>query len=627
MPKAILLGRSIRIALSLAMACTTGVLTACRRAGPSLAEGGPLSTHERQVTFARDVAPILFAECSNCHRPGGPAPFSLLTYGDARRHAQQIVDVTQRRLMPPWPPERGQQEQVHVKFVGERVLDEWQIDTIRRWVDGGGVEGDPSHLPPAPQWRDAWHLGTPDLVLSMPRAYELPAAVPLPSGRIDVYRNFVIPTGLAEPRWVKAIQLRPEPDRVVHHAIVLVDPSRSLGRLEQPDDQPGFEGMELGSAHSPGPHFLSWQPGRLPQPPTDQSAWRLDPGTNLVLQLHLQPSGKHEQIQAKIGLYFTERPPPNYLHKICLRSLDINIPAGQKDYRLISEFQLPVDAEVSAVLPHAHYLGKCLEGVAVLPDGTTKTLIRIPDWDFNWQSDYQYKEPIALPAGTVIKQQYTYDNSADNVRNPHQPPRPVTYGPQSTDEMGELWLQLRLKNHDDLTRLRVAYGQYVTQTVVNYSQAVLRKNPDDGKAHFDLGKAMLLAGKPEEAMRHLVHATRANPDAAEGYYYLALALMRQRQRDDALRQFRKALEIDADHFESHHGLGLLFLESGDARTAEVHFRKALTISPYDPVALANLGRALMRQGRPAEARDCFQRSLDVRPEHEPTRQLLEQITR
>jgi len=257
------------------------------------------------VTFSKDIAPIIFAQCSNCHRPGQSAPFDLLTYAEVKKHARDIAAVTQSRFMPPWPPEPGFGE-----FTGARHLSVDQIGLIQQGVAEAALEGATSDLPPSPKWSEGWQLGEPDLVVQMPQPYTLPA-----SGK-DVYRNFVIPIPTTGRRYVQAVELRPG-NKSVHHAFMLYDRTRQSRRIDEEDSEPGFPGMSPPvSANAPTGQFVTWQPGKIAFRGTEDSIWSLEPNTDLVLQMHLQPTGKPERIQASAGFYFTDKAPPRGVSRI-----------------------------------------------------------------------------------------------------------------------------------------------------------------------------------------------------------------------------------------------------------------------------------------------------------------------
>ena len=327
---------------------------------------GPVETAMpgAQVTFNHDIAPIVFRSCATCHRPGEAAPFSLLNYSDVKKHARQIVDVTQSRAMPPWLPEPQK-----LKFADELRLSDAEINLIRNWVEQGEVEGEAADLPPAPKFVEGWRLGKPDLILTANKPLTLP-----PSGT-DTYWNFIFPVPIEETRWVKAVEIRPGDKRYVHHANILVDRAGS-SRQRETEPGAGFGGMEIrieSQVFDPDSHLLFWKPGTIPYVEPEGMALRLDKGTDLILNTHLQPSGKPEIIQPSIGLYFTSHPATKLPMLLQLENdAKLDIPAGQKDFLVTDEFTLPIDVELLAIYPHAHYLGKDIQAFATLPDGTKR---------------------------------------------------------------------------------------------------------------------------------------------------------------------------------------------------------------------------------------------------------------
>ena len=526
------------------------------------------------VTFNKHIAPIVFAHCASCHRPGESAPFSLLSYPDVSKRAKQIVEVTQRRYMPPWLPERG-----YGDFAGERRLAPEQIALIAQWAAEGAIEGASADLPPLPKWTEGWQLGKPDLIIAMPQPYTLPA-----EGK-DVYRNFVIPIPVPDKKYVRAVEFQPGNRKIVHHAFLLLDQSQQSRKLDEQDPEPGFPGLHTPpGARAPEGQFLSWQPGKGPSRMPEGLAWALEKDSDLILQVHMQPSGKPETFQPSVGFYFTDQAPTNAPFKIGLFSYDIDIPAGTKNYVLQDQYTLPVDVEVLAVLPHAHYLGKQLQGFATLPGGRKQWLFLIQEWDFNWQGDYRYARRLFFPKGTVISMHYTYDNTADNARNPNQPPKRVGYGVQSTDEMGELWLQVLARNTNDSAILAKDYQPRVVRGSIAYNQYLLRNNPDDSSAHKGLGKALLFAGKQEEALSHLRLAAATQPDDDETRYFLGLVFRMRKEFSSATAEFQAALRLNPDNGKAHGNLGFVFLELGEFDQAESHLKSALRINPNDSVA-------------------------------------------
>jgi len=368
------------------------VITLVANSGRGQASQPEVRGPSRVLTFKKDIAPIVFENCAVCHHPGGPGPFSLLSYEDVKRRAQMIVSVTERRYMPPWLPAPGYND-----FVGERRLSEGQIRTIRQWVHAGAAEGRPAGLPAVAEFNEGWQLGKPDLVVDLPRAYTLQA------GGSDVFRNFVFQILVSTSRYVKAVEILPGNKSVVHHANILIDRTGASRRRDGEDGQPGFGGMELeieSETFEPQTHFLFWKPGTPAAFEPEGLAWRLDKGTDLVLNMHMLPSGKPELIQPSLGLYFTEQPATKYPMLLQPeRDKALNIPPGERNFVVEDKFKLPVKVEVLAVYPHAHYLGKDIQGFAVLPDGKRKWLIRIKSWDLNWQAVYRYKQPISRREG------------------------------------------------------------------------------------------------------------------------------------------------------------------------------------------------------------------------------------
>jgi len=539
------------------------------------------------LTFNKDIAPIVFSRCAGCHRPDQAAPFSLLNFQDVKKRAKQIEEVTSKRYMPPWLPEPG-----IVDFANERRLSADELGMIQQWVSEGAAEGDAADLPPAPKRTEGWQLGEPDLVVKMPRAYTLP-----PEGK-DVYRNFVIPIPISETKHVKAVEFLAGSLKTVHHAFLKVDPTRESQRLDDQDPEPGFNFMITPiTAQIPEGHFLSWTPGRIAPDESEELAWRLEKGTDLVLQLHMRPTGKPETIQAAVGFHFTNRASTNTPFKILLTSRALDIPAGEKDYRLKDAFTLPIDVELRAVLPHAHYLGKEMRGVATLPDGTKQPLLQIKNWDFNWQSDFRYARPIFLPKGTTLSMEFSYDNSASNERNPNHPPRRVTYGPETADEMAELWFQVLLRRKDDLPALVQAFQRKTLAVRLDQYAWAARTKPNEPETRNELGKALLGLGRDAEAVSQFQMAAALRSEFEEPHFLLGYLFRKQKKLGEARREYEHVLRINPTNHEAHGNLGLVFLELGQLDQAEVQFQNALRVNPADAVARRNLDVVLEAKRR------------------------------
>ena len=397
---------------------------------------------EATLTFNRDIAPIVFEHCAACHRPGEVAPFSLLSFADVHKRARQIRDVTTSRFMPPWKSVEG-----HGRFVGERRLSAEQVATIARWVEQGAAEGATADLPPRPEFRDGWKIGQPDIVITMAEAYAVPADGP------DIYRNFVFPLSVPEGKYIRAAEYRPGNRRVVHHAALAIDRDGTARRQDEADPQPGFKGsLTLPGQLFPG-SLAAWTPGRdaMPLQPGFSLPWKA--GWNLLLQIHLHPSGKPETEQSSIGLYLTDEPPRRSMADVVLIDKKIDIPAGEKEYRTKDEFTLPIDMQALGLFPHMHLIGRDMKITAHPPGGEPFSLLWINDWDFNWQNFYEYAEPVKLPAGTRIVLTAIHDNSADNIRNPSNPPQRVTWGEQTANEMTAALVQFIPVNESDLPQM------------------------------------------------------------------------------------------------------------------------------------------------------------------------------
>lgn len=568
---------------------------------------------EGQVTFNRDVAPILYRSCAPCHRPGEAGPFPLLSYADAKSHARQIAAVTRGRFMPPWLPDPGP-----LKFSDELRLSEDEISRIQAWVDQGAVEGRPADARLPPHFVEGWQLGKPDLVITAAKPFSLP------SSGSDVYWNFVFRAPVDRARWLKAIEIRPGDKRLVHHANVLVD-RQETARQQEKEPGAGFAGMELtieSEIFDPDSHFLFWKPGSTPYVERDGMALRLNKGTDLVLNTHLQPSGKPESIQPSLGLYFTDKPAT--MHPMLLQLENdrmLNIAPGDKNFQVTDDFTLPVDVAVLAIYPHAHYLGKDLQALAKLPDGTSKTLIHISNWDLNWQAVYRYAEPVNLPKGTTISMKFTYDNSEDNVRNPHSPPQRVLGGNRAVDEMAHLWLQVLPKSPAGSD----AEPRMIMQAAL--ARHNLQKNPDDFEAHYNLAALLMGGGNVLEALAHFKEADRIRPNQATVNNALGAALLAEGRVNEAIAHFAAALKSRPDYFDAHYNLGNALASKGDFHGALEQFQAAVQLNPDDANAEANLGSALAETGNLREARLHFERALRLNPKHDLARENLQQINR
>jgi mono/diheme cytochrome c family protein len=423
------LNRPLWIATTLTLACAAVVSAAWMPPSPARAEGKAAKHKDtprakRVVTYAKDIAPILYQNCASCHRTGEIGPFALMSYTDAKKRAAQLVSVTESRFMPPWHADS------HGEFRDERKLTPEQIATIREWVAAGSPEGSPSAVPAPPKFPQGWSLGKPDLTLEPTKAYTLAAE----GG--DVYRCFVIPSGQTEDRYVAAIEVRPGNAKVVHHVIAYLDVSGKAKQVEaqNKDGQPGYTSYG-GIGTTPSGALGGWAPGNLPRLLPDGVGTLLPKGSDVVLQVHYHRSGKAETDQTRIGIYFCKKPVDKRMRILPVFGM-LSIPAGEANYTVHGfPMNLGNDATILGVMPHMHLLGHDMTVTATMPDNSKKTLVHVPNYDFNWQTTYMYKEPVKVAAGTRVGLTAHYDNSSSNPRNPNRPPKQIGWGEQTTDEM------------------------------------------------------------------------------------------------------------------------------------------------------------------------------------------------
>jgi hypothetical protein len=409
--------------------------------------------------FHRDIAPLVHNNCSSCHRPGQAAPFSLITYEQVKKRARQIVEVTGERVMPPWYADPGV-----VEYANDRSLSDEQIRLFEQWLEAGTPEGDRAHQKPAPVFHEGWELGKPDLEVSMTEPFTVPA-----DGR-DIYRNFVIPLDLPEDKWINAIEYKPGAPQVVHHVLYFLDTTGTARQKDQEDPAPGFSGF--GSVVDRFRYLGGWDLGTQASELPYGLAMKAPKGSDLIIQVHYSPKGREYQDRSRLAIHFSDKPtarpwtilpvPPMF------GILDgIDIPAGEKEYIKRNTFTVPVDLDAFRVNAHAHYLGKRMEMTATLPDGRKEWLLKMSDWNFAWQEDYQFKKPVRLPAGTRIDVLISWDNSATNPHQTNHPPVPVRWGPQSGDEMGTITLSVMLDTQEQKDALHLAVKQFMAVQALN----------------------------------------------------------------------------------------------------------------------------------------------------------------
>jgi peroxiredoxin len=414
-----------------------------------------------EVTYRRDVQPIIQNRCQSCHRPGEVGPFSLMTYMSAVHWSDDIKEFTQNRKMPPWKPTGGKEFQL------ERRLTDKELQTIAKWVDNGCPEGDPKDAPPPKKFTKGWYLGEPDLVLTVPEEFVLGPTGP------DQFRVFVIPTGLKEDKYVVAFEVRPGNPKIVHHTLNFFDATGNARKLEKEaqdklkanppgpnavDVGPGFSSSmgigfrpsaaDLAKSKPPIGALGGWAPGILPKYLPEGIGYPLPASSDFVIQVHYHRDGRLEKDRTQVGLYFAKKPieksmlglvvpgrfKPDPTFKGRFAAMGY-IPAGDEHFVAHGALIAMEDCTMYTVMPHMHLLGKSVKITMTPPDGKAETLIEVADWDYNWQEQFLLKTPIKVKSGTRFDIEAVYDNSSKNPLNPSNPPVDVRFGEQTTNEM------------------------------------------------------------------------------------------------------------------------------------------------------------------------------------------------
>ncbi len=538
-----------------------------------------------QVTYNRHVAPILRANCVECHQQGGIGPFPLESFDQARRRSEMMAHVVRDRLMPPWRAAPG-----YGHFRDERILSERQIDVLVAWAESGDAKGDPGDLLPfAPPPPPGWRLGEPDLVLTMDEPFEVPA-----DGE-DVYRYFVLPGGLEGAREVVAIDFRPGDPSVVHHANIFVDYGGRGRALDAADPGPGFSVFGTGGgfmSYDDAGAIGGWAPGAEPFQLPEGMGMGLPGGGDVVVEIHYHLSGKKTEDRSSVAFYFAHEPIERYVDGFVIGSQDLDIPTGEAAYRRHVRMHVPSGITLTDVTPHMHYLGREARAVATLPDGREVPLIHIPDWDLRWQNIYTFREPIYLPAGSRIDAWFGYDNSGSNPSNPHQPPERVRWGWGSDDEMCELWVTFVPDDPGDRRKIiqasRMSWMQPAgsSQAVQLAAETADPAEPEAAWARLKTiglwtpeASALLdLSWEQDELdglLKHArlaVHKNKRDADAQAVYAgLLSIKTFYTASYDQAYvlwtraeRTFGRALNLDPDHWEARLGKAVLYLYAEDA---------------------------------------------------------------
>jgi hypothetical protein len=380
-------------------------------------------------TFAKDVAPILQRSCQSCHRPGEAAPFSLLTYDQARPWAKAIKTAVLQKKMPPWfaTPGIG-------KFVNDPSLSQRDAGTLAAWADGGAPLGNPRDLPPERQFVQGWSIPQPDIVFQLPEPFAVPA-----TGVLE-YQYAIVPTGFTQDTWVEQAQAAPTDYRVVHHIVAYVRAPGSNYFKDMPRNR-FFEAppSKAGAAKEakddiPNDWLTGYAPGQPPDRFKPGQAKLIPAGSDIVFEVHYMPEGKASTDRSRLGLVLAKQPPTERTMTLSAGNMGFKIPPGDPNFRVDASLTMPEDVTLLGLHPHMHMRGKSAEYRIVFPGGKTETLLQVPRYNWRWQLWYDFAEPIRLPRGAKVECTEHFDNSANNPENP-DPAKTVIWGQQSFDEM------------------------------------------------------------------------------------------------------------------------------------------------------------------------------------------------
>jgi hypothetical protein len=422
------------------------------------AAGLALAPYSRAATFSKEVAPILQKHCQECHRPGEIAPMPLMNYSEARPWAKAIRTAVLTKKMPPWFADSR-----YGHFSNDPSLTQSEIATLVAWVDSGSPEGNPADLPKPVAFEQGWSIGKPDLILEMPRALPVPA-----SGTLDII-YLVVPADFKEDRWVQAAEIRPGNRALVHHvnAILRTPDQQTMRRLSPgvpytPPKNTKFTPPPDGSQPD-SEFFVGYVPGLLGKRWPDGQAKFIPAGSDFIFQIHYTTNGTAGMDQTKIGLVFSKEPPKQRVLSAVAKNWTFVIPPGDPHHEVRSMVEFASDVTLISLQPHMHYRGRDYEYKAVYPSGESEVLLRVPNYDFNWQLTYFLDKPKLMPRGTRIEATAYYDNSVNNPANP-DPKATVTYGEQSWDEMMSGWMEIGFDPHKQAKNLFVVKTEQKDRT-------------------------------------------------------------------------------------------------------------------------------------------------------------------
>ena len=532
-----------------------------------------------KVTYNQHVAPLLNANCAECHRPKGIAPFHLLNYTQARNFSGMIAYVTQERIMPPW---KAEPDSAH--YLNERLLSEHQIDLLGKWVKSGAAEGPITAATPPPKLNTSeWQMGEPDIIISMPETFDIPADGP------DIYRYFVARDAIPNDLEIAAIDFKPGDASVVHHCNFFIDYGNkaSAKEDENTDGKPGFSVFGTGGFFSywktdnSAAGMGAWAPGGNPVRYPDGMGMKVPGGADFVFEIHYHPTGKKTRDRSRLAIYLAKKKIKIPVSAVFMGTNQVDIPAGDSDYQRHFYMDIPADMSIVDIGPHMHYLGTKALAVATLPDGSKKTLLDV-NWDFRWQGAYYYREPVKLPKGSRIDAWTRYDNSSDNPYNPFNPPVRATWGWGTDQEMGELYLTIIADDSGDMLALQEAARQSwlrpsdpeTSQLTIAQAIGRLRHTSTWAKAGESLLLQLLsseenlaeatalleqqISDQPKDAKPHMILGSLM----ALGSMLSDSTLTQYSMIMDAQSHYEAALQLDPTLWDPRFGLAKGFADSG-----------------------------------------------------------------
>lgn len=590
--------------------------------------------------YNRHIASFMQANCVECHRPNGIGPFPLRDYAETKNFAAIIGLVTKQRIMPPWKATPGSGH-----YLNERLLSEQQMSLLENWVKAGALEGDSKDVTPLAKIDTSqWRMGEPDIVISMPEAFTVPASGP------DIYRYFVAKDAIPKDLEIAAIDFIPGDASVVHHTNFFVDYGGKARKKDLEDPAPGFSVFGTGGFFSywdkdnTAAGLGAWAPGGNPVRYPDGMGMRLPGGADFIFEIHYHPTGKAAVDKSRLGIYLAKKPITKPVKALFVGTNQVDIPAGEKNYKRQFYMVLPADMKIVDIGPHMHYLGTHASVIATLPDGKKVSLLDV-NWDFRWQGAYHYREPLFLPKGTRIDTVTSYDNSSDNPYNPYNPPVRATWGWGTDQEMGELYITILADSDNDarklaraaqeswlrpsdpalisgelsmdetIDRLRHAStweseGESLIRLLIADEKSMkksskiiekrLKKNPDDARMHMVYGSLNAVAGSFSES------------SWSQYSYY-----------SQAVESYEKALALDASLWDARYGIAPGYA-ADDSKSSQTRAINEYTILMKQQESEENqreiyalpyidLGDLYKRMGNQDKAKITWQRGVKLHP--------------